>query len=274
MMGAAQKWVMATVLGLALVGAVGLAKAADVTEADRGFKNFTRETAVVNEQQVRLEVRGLTLHDDEKTRLNLIGYRIKADEISGGVIDLVASYGVMKNAEIGLILPGYIESRQINGASANTGDMGDLQLYGKFRREVAERCSVGGGVELSIPTGNEDKQFSTGELAVNPFVSTRYTYGRFGVGAQLGYQFLTGDVPDVFNYGVEFFIRGSDLYALRLELNGRVFQQGGFRNNDLTLWPGIDFNLSDMITIRPTGMVGGTDIALDWGLGLGMVAKF
>jgi len=273
-MGAAQKWVAGTFAGLSLVGLVGTARAGDVSDADRAFQNFTRETAVLGEQQIRVEVQAMSLHDENKTRLSLIGYRIKADSTSGGRVDALASYGLMKNMEVGMVLPYYFESRDINGASTNTQDFGDLKLYGKFRRQVATNCSVGAGLELSTPSGDKDNQFGIGEVAVNPFLSTRYTYGRFGVGGQVSYQFVSGSVPDVFGYGLEFAIRGSDLYALRLELDGRVFQQGGFRNNDLTLWPGIDFNISDNFTIRPEGMVGGTDIALDWGIGLGIAAKF
>ncbi|MBI3784302.1 MAG: hypothetical protein HY270_12975, partial [Deltaproteobacteria bacterium] len=57
-MGAGQKWVLGAFAGLSLVGMVGAARGGDVSDADRAFKNFVSETAVVNDQQFRIEVRG------------------------------------------------------------------------------------------------------------------------------------------------------------------------------------------------------------------------
>lgn len=271
----AHKWIVAVVVGLSLVGSARCASAAEVTDADRSFRNYTQETAVVSDQQVRVEVRGVMVQDEGKTRLNLIGYRIKADSIHGGIMDLVGSYGLSKNSELGLILPGYIESRRVSGQPAvNNGDMGDLQLYGKFKYSVAEHCSVGAGGQLSVPTGNEKKEFGTNELGMTPYVSTRYEHGSLGVGVQAGYQFWTGDVPGAFQYGAEFFVRPSESWAFRTEVAGRVFDQGGFRNHDVSLYPGFDYNLEENLVIRPIGIVGLSKIALDYGIGLGVAAKF
>ncbi len=281
MKGAAQRWIVAGIAGLALGFAAQVAPAADVTDNDRVYRNFTRETATVSENQIRLEVRGLQEQDEENTRLNLLGLRLKnlypgrtPESLTGGIIDLVGSYGLAKNAEVGFIVPGYIETIKFkDGSRRSSQDVGDLELYGKFKRDVAEHCAVGAGVELTVPNGPKNKGFSTGETSVNPVVSTRYQRGPFGVGMNVGYQFFAGDAPDVFNYGAEVIVRGSDLYAIRTEIVGRVFNQG-VRNHDLTILPGIDFNLSENVTIRPTGLANGTDTALDWGVGLGVAVKF
>ena len=73
MKAAAQRWIAVNVTGLSLIMTTGVASAVEVTDADRAFRNFTRETATVSEGQVRVEVRGLEVQDEEHTRLNTIG---------------------------------------------------------------------------------------------------------------------------------------------------------------------------------------------------------
>jgi outer membrane protein OmpA-like peptidoglycan-associated protein len=280
------------IIGVALAIAAGVVSAADVTDNDRVFRNFTRETATVNQGDVRLEVRGLQEQDDENTRLNLLGYPVHlgfpADKrrLTGGVIDLMGSWGFTKNAELGIDIPGYIQTLKFaDGTRREDQDVGDILLYLKVKHSVAEHCSVGGGLELSLPTGPEKKGFSTGELGYNPYVSTRYQRGPFAVGLNVGYQLYTGDqrpvnnVNDfqavgVFNYGAEVIVRPSPLYAIRTEIAGRVFNEHGTRFHDLTILPGIDFNVANNLIIRPQGMANGTDTALDWGIGLGIAVNF
>src|SRR5262249_3561519 len=119
--------------------------------------------------------------------------------------------------------------------------------------------------------------------------TSRYQRGPVGVGANVGYQMFTGEnedsqrkfedgspvlLSDVFNYGVEAIVRGGETYALRAEVAGRGFNQRGKRFHDAVLLPGIDFNLANNFTIRPTGLANLTKTALDWGLGVGMVYTF
>lgn len=285
-MGAALNRVACMVGALLLVGAAQ-AYAADVTEADRSFKTFTRDSAVVGDNQLRLEIQGMTLHQSDRTlrtevrgtdlvgirpaSVNLLGYRTDAQRIDGGMFDLLGAYGIANRAEVGFLVPFLTESRRDpSGVKDYEADVGDVELYGKFKQDVAEHCSVSGGAELTVPTGVEHKEFGTGEVSVNPFVSTRYDYKAFGVGAYAAYQISSGHVPDVFGYGIDLYLRGGPSYVFRTELTGRVFHQRGSNNHDLTIWPGIDYSLTDRVSIRPTGMVGATDLALDWGLALGV----
>jgi hypothetical protein len=281
-----QSWVCASVAGVALLAAVGVASAADVTDADRVFRNYTRETATVGENQIRLEVRGLEEQTDDTARLNLAGQHLPgcavgnpgcAKDLDAGIIDLVGSYGMGKNAEVGFILPGMIESLRVTQDNVTTvqhdSDLGDIQLYTKFKRQVAQHCAVGAGVELSLPNGSRSKGFGTGEFGVNPVVSTRYQRGLVAVGGNVGYQVYTGDVPDVFNYGTELILRWSEEYALRTELAGRLLRQGN-HYHDLTVLPGVDVNLSENLVVRPTGLVGVSPSAADWGIGIGVAVIF
>jgi predicted porin len=281
-----QSWVFATVAGVALLAATGAASAADVTDADRVFQNYTRETATVAEHQVRLEVRGLKEQTDDTARLNLAGQHLLgcavghpecAKDLDTGIIDLVGSYGLGKNAEVGFILPGMIESLRVTEDNVTTvrhdADLGDIQLYTKFKREVAQHCAVGAGVELSLPNGSRAKGFGTGEFGVNPFGSTRYQRGPFAVGGNVGYQMYTGDARDVFNYGAELILRLSEEYAVRTELAGRLLRQGS-HYHDLTILPGVDVNVSENLVVRPTGLVGVSPSAADWGIGIGVAVIF
>jgi outer membrane protein OmpA-like peptidoglycan-associated protein len=282
----AQRWMVAQIAGLCLLATTGASAAeVNVTDADRTYRNFTRETATVRQDEIRLEVRGLQEQDDGTTRLDLLGFPVRrlpgvsegnVSTLSGGIIDFVATYGFAKNAEIGLIIPGYIQSLTLKtgGDKINNSDVGDVMLYGKIQRPLAEHFSVGAGMELTTPNGPVNKGFGTGQVGVNPFLSARYQQGRIGVGANVGFNFYNHSVPDVFNYGAEVILRGNAMFSLRTEIAGRVFNEFGVRYDDLQILPGLDVQISDNITIRPTGMVGGTNTSLDWGIGAGFAYAF
>ncbi len=282
----AQRWMVVHIAGLCLVVTTGASAAeVNVTDADRTYRNFTRETATVRKDEIRLEVRGLQEQDDGTTRLDLLGFPVKrlpgvsegnVSTLSGGIIDFVATYGFAKNAEIGFIIPGYIQSLTLKsgGNKINNSDIGDVMLYGKFQRPLAEHFSVGAGMELTTPNGPVNKGFGTGQVGVNPFLSARYQQGRIGVGANVGFNFYNHSVPDVLNYGAEVILRANATFSLRTEIAGRVFNQFGTRYDDLQILPGLDVQISDNITIRPTGMAGGTNTSLDWGIGAGFAYAF
>jgi hypothetical protein len=222
----------------------------------------------------------MSIEDDADPKLNLIGFategvnRRKDDKITrmtGGVFDLLGSVGLGANAELGFDIPFLIQKTEFETlGNENDEDIGDLVLYGKFKRKVAERCVLAAGLEIKIPTGIESKQFGTGELGLNPFASTRYTRGRFSLGGHVGWYIYTGSVPDVFNYSVEAIVRGSERYALRAEFSGRRFKDFGDTFDDIVVQPGIDFRLTDSFLIRPNGLIGVTPEAVDWGVGLGL----
>jgi len=318
MMGALQRGTIASLAGLLLLGMATSAVAQpqpkapkEVSDADRVWRNFTREAATVEAGQLRLEARAFRV--EERTgggnpdcqgplrkncaRLNTIGQRILGvEQVVGGTFELLTSYGLADKAEVGLIIPGYIESiHRDDGTRATREDIGDLTVYGKFVQPVAENCSVGGGLELVFPPWNGlDRKmrtvpadapnlgepgtytgFSTGELGINPFLSTRYQKGRLGLGAHVGYNFYTGeDIKEVFNYSAHTIMRAGDVWALRVELNGRVWSQFGEKWHDLVLMPGVDYEVIEGWVLRPTGLANLTKTAMDWGLGVGIATTF
>jgi len=283
------------ILALCLLVAPALAEeeevpvAADqVTERDRLWVNFTREAAHVGSGNLRLAVQGLAINKSTRDRtVDMTGFPVddleKALEIAGTPdtvenidalrFDLVGSYGLGPYAEFGVDMPFFAQSLRFEGdtPTENTGDVGDLVIYTKFRKMVADNTSVGGGLELSVPTGSERKRLGTGELAFNPFVNARHTWGRIAVGGHLGFAISEGDPADVFNYSTFVIARATEILAFRLELNGRFFKDFGQDFNDVSLWPGIDLNVTERVTIRPQGLAGLTSDAWEWGIGAAVV---
>jgi hypothetical protein len=259
-----------------------------VTERDRLWVNFMRESAVVGDGKLRLAVQTLAINkstsdrtpdltgfpvDDLEKALEIAGTPDRVRNVEGLRFDLVGSYGLGPYAELGFDMPFFSESIKFEGdtPTRNTEDVGDLVIYTKFRKMVADNTSIGGGLELSVPTGAESKRLGTGELAFNPFVNARHTWGRIAVGGHLGFNISEGDVPDVFNYSTFVIARGTDLFALRVELNGRFFRDFDTDFNDVSLWPGIDLNVTERITVRPQALVNLTNDAWEWGIGAGVV---
>jgi len=273
-----------------------VASGADVTDKDRTWANFTHEAATVGDGHYWIELRGMKLNDDEGARkeivaggatvsgpaLGLSGYPVNEyekqngdfiEEIDGGRFDLIGAYGLGPYWELGMDLP-FVMQEEINlagGAIKDEVDVGDLVFYGKFKKALAEHWAGALGLEMSIPTGSESKLLGSGELGLNPFLSTRYQSGRLAVGAHAGFLLNTNSQPDVFNWSVQGIVRGTALFSLRAEINGRVFNDFGETFNDISAYPGIDFNLTDNIIIRPEGLAHITDDAIDWGIGIGFV---
>jgi hypothetical protein len=287
-----------------LVAGVVCAADSPVTDHDRVWVNFNREAAVVGAQHFWIELRGMLLENDqgidqtgrttlgERTtfkgpRLGLNGYPINTggcnvddnkasnrciESIDGGRFDLVGAYGLGANTELGLDLP-FVMQQQISyvaGGHMEDVNVGDLVLYGKFKRQLSEHVAGALGLELSAPTAPSDNFLGSGELGLNPFLSTRYQSGRVALGGHVGFLLNTGSKPDVFNWSVETILRGNALFALRCEFNGRLFQDRG-TYNDITAWPGIDLNLTENFIIRPQGLAHLTGDAIDWGLGIAFV---
>ncbi|GIW40377.1 MAG: hypothetical protein KatS3mg076_0954 [Candidatus Binatia bacterium] len=282
-------WFGALFLGL-VSAAAGAEKGAPVTNQDRMFDQFTyiREAAIVDRGQLRLEVHGLIGRDDkEKDGLQVIQRRFPAGdhdrgerrddlrEVSGGIVGLRGSYGLFQNLEVGFDVLGVIQGLDFADApSENEADMGDLYLYGKYLRQVTDELAVGAGADVRVPTGSERKRLGTGEVGATPFVNARYTSGRWAVGAHAGFEFNDDELDDVFNWSSFGIFRATDSYALRAEIVGRHFEYGGVKVDEVVVVPGIDYNFSDLLTLRPVGLAGVTDEALDYGLGLGIVLSF
>ena len=291
----------ALVIAVCTVAGAARADGTDVTDRDRVWVNFTREAAVVGDNHFWIELRGMKLMNDQGIKqrddqgaafdgptLGLNGYPVNQpscsatlsstpggciEEIDGGRFDLVGAYGLGASTELGVDLP-FVTQQQIDfvdGSDQNNADVGDLVLYGKFKRQLAEHWAGVLGLELSAPTGSESNFIGSGDLGLNPFLSTRYQSGRVGLGAHIGFLLNTGGQPDVFNWSLEAILRGNALFALRCEVNGRQFRTFGENYTDIAVWPGLDLNLTDYFVIRPQAVAHVTNDAINWGLGIGFV---
>lgn len=295
MKGAAQRWM---VVGLAAVigCAAGPASAVDVSSRDRLSLNFTRETANVDQGKFRIEAKGAIVWNQGDPKLNMAGFPLpqNAESLTGGTLALLATYGFMRDAEGGFQITGVWQSLQstynTGGTQTstynNTADVGDFLIYAKISRplkelidlpenmdEIEEMVSLGGGLEMTMPNGPTSKGAGSGSFGANPYMSTRVQRGPWALMGHLGYFFYTPDAPDVFNYDISGILRVTDLWGIRCEWSGRVFQSGQ------TIWdavflPGLDINVADNVIVRPSGMVGNTKYAPSYGIGLGVAALF
>jgi hypothetical protein len=276
-------WCGALTVAVCAVAGGARAETRDVTDQDRVWANFTREAAVVGANRFWIELRGMKLSDDQGgPALGLNGYPVNdfekakgktIDNIDGGRFDLIGAYGLGPRWEFGTDFA-FVTQQQISftdGTLQSDTNIGDLLLYGKFKEVLAEHWAGALGLEMSIPTGDRKKMLGSGELGLNPILSTRYQSGRVAIGGHLGFLLNTNSQPDVFNWSVEGIVRGTDLFALRVEVNGRLFNEFGGTFNDIAVYPGIDFNLTDNFIIRPEGLAHLTNDAIDWGLGIGFV---
>jgi hypothetical protein len=160
--------------------------------------------------------------------------------------------------------------RQRKRVFQEDADLGDLLLYGKFKRQLAEHWAGALGVEVSAPTGASSNFIGSGHTGLNPFLSARYQSGWLGLGGHAGFLLNVDGPSDVFNWSFDAIVRGNQMFALRCEVNGRLFRDNE-TFNDISVWPGIDFNLTDNIIIRPQAVAHCTTDAINWGLGVGLV---
>jgi hypothetical protein len=287
----------ALAIGLAVSATMAFAEGnTDVTDNDRMWANFTREAAVVGDRRFWIELQGMKLNNDQQIKqtdvsdptknvegptLGLNGYPVKpfnqkhgsnVTSIDGGTFNLIGAYGI-ETWEVGTNIP-FVMQQQISFNSARPqedANIGDMVLYGKYKLPLADHWAGGLGMEMSIPTGPESELLGSGDLGLNPFLSTRYQSGRAGVGGHLGMLLNTGSQPQVFNWSIEGVVRGNQHFSLRTEINGRLFRDVGETFNDIAVLPGIDFNLTENIIIRTEGLAHLTTDAINWGIGLGLV---
>lgn len=296
---------MGASLGILVLGWVALGQAADtatvrVTDKDRLWENFRRENAVVDSGKFRIELEGMTAFAERNSpgpqviirgtppgNVDQNEVRTDLSELSGGQVGLIASYGLFDHTEIGVQIQGVMQGLDFNnpatgtptgGPVENANTFGDMWIYGKYDYPVIDEddqnLGIGGGVELRLPTGNEGKRTGTGETGTNPFINARFQRDRWAVTSHIGYQFNTGDLDGMFNWSVGGIVRASNVWGLRAEFTGWNYDYGGAKIDNVYCSPGIEYNFSESITIRPEAQVGITKPAIGWGLGLGIAYTF
>ena len=189
-------------------------------------------------------------------------------------------------AEGGLLIPFafvHTESPAFFGTFTNDeSGIGDVRAYGKLLPVQTRWLDAGVGLELSFPSGDDTKGFGTGEVGFLPFGMAAAHLGFADLRGHLGYQTYSGSnpifinfqqierAPDSYVYGGGLFRAVSPHVGLRAEFIGQAFDTADNNQHLLTFEPGLDlrFPLGRIdLLIRPTGAVGLTSDAPDWGVG-------
>ena len=156
---------------------------------------------------------------------------------------------LLVDAEVGVDLPFVMQEititlRRQRQRRERRYVIGDLLLYGKFKRQLAEHWAGAIGLEISAPTGSSSKFLGSGDTGLNPFLSTRYQSGPFALGGHSA-SCSTSTIRRMSSTGAS---RASSAptrcsrCAVR-SMAGRS-RDGGENFNDIAVWPGLDFNLT------------------------------
>ncbi|GIW44578.1 MAG: hypothetical protein KatS3mg077_1860 [Candidatus Binatia bacterium] len=257
-----------------MVAAAGVAWAQEAPSKPAGitrsFDRYEQEAAV--SEGIWVEGAAGVAQDVVK---DAVGNKTTASSDFGA---LRASYG-MDMIEAGITFPFWqhneVEVRQ-GGAVGSRGEEGpgDLSLFAKVLPLRTEWLDAGAGLQLSLPTGDEDKGLGIGEVGILPVGTVAAHLKPFDIRAHGGYRFVSDVTPtarEAIVYGGGIFYMWNEQLALRSEINGAIVDVPGQENLDLIFWqPGVDVRLpmdGYDILLRPTGTYGINDESPDWGFG-------
>lgn len=168
--------------------------------------------------------------------------------------------------EAGLNLP-YLWA-DADGLSSENG-LGDMRLWGKIIPLRTDIFRFGGGLEISAPTGDEDK-FGAGEVGVAPFLTGGVEAGLIHIRSSLGYSVYPGiSGSDALNYSVAGIVPIGDRVAIRAEFVGTHLFDGDL--DSVSFVPGVDVRFPAgpvEVWLRPTAAAGITDDAPDYQFGI------
>lgn len=178
------------------------------------------------------------------------------------------AYGQAK-WEAGLQLPYHLLDGHVLGADVDEDGVGDLEAWGKYIPLRSALLDAGAGIQLSLPTGDED-DFGSGEVEILPFITGTFHLGLVDLRGHVGLNILTeGDTDaDSLVYGFGMFAPVGEYVALRAEFN--TFRVDDNDHPVTTFYPGVDFRIPAGpvdILLRPTGAMGISELAADWGVG-------
>lgn len=242
----------------------------------RSFDRFTYDTAVTEGCWAEL-AGGYTSSDTNAT-----------------VLELRGSYA-QKYWEVGGVLP-YVSLDDTAGVeNRNDQGLGDVRFYGKVLPIQTSLIDVGGGLEVSLPSGHEQRDLYDGEVGLLagrsalgageagflPWVNASVHLNLVDVRAHAGYRFFADQDE---RWPAESWVYGGGLFAplpvagdvglgLRAEFVAQTMNESGCDTIIAGFQPGVDIRIpADRVDIwlRPTGYVPMTDPSPDWGLGLGI----
>lgn len=191
-------------------------------------------------------------------------------------------YG-QENVEGGILIPYLVSSASVEVLGVTEEEdleaVGNLSIYSKVVPIETELFKAGLGLELELPSGD----IGSDDVGLIPFFAVSETLGQVEVTQHLGYQFFPGNSDknaEALSYGGSIRTATAENFALRIEIVGVTQFAEDEEDEDTTLVtfePGIDFRIPAerfALFIRPSGLVGLTDDAPDWGAGGSLAVNF
>ena len=127
-----------------------------------------------------------------------------------------------------------IGDRRIYTAFGHASGIGDITIRMKQAIKKSPRNGIALGLDLRLPTGDENNLLGTGAPAVQPFAAWSATYGTFAPHINLGYQWngsstlagdieagVSADLPDVAVYALGAVVSVHPRVTLALDVLGR-----------------------------------------------------
>jgi hypothetical protein len=253
-----KKGIVGLVCATAILGATSMASASEGAELRR-FEGFSTDAAVAN---------GLW---------GELGTAYARESDFGPDIDFVTAFARLAygadNWELGAQLP--YAYADYPGGGTDDG-LADMTMWGKILALRTDTAALGGGMELTFPTGH--KGFTTDEYGFMPFVNGALTLGWASLRGSFGYDIYTGggDRSDNLDYNLSVLLPAGDQFAFRAEIVGQHYLDS--KADPVGLVTGFDVSLpcpsSDWeLLVRPSGLVGFTDEAANWGLGISLAIQ-
>ena len=234
----------------------------------RSFDRFEFDTVTAHGAWVEVAT---ALSRKEENRASADVITVEPRLVYGG--DLAEGGLIIPYHQISLGVPSFFGqfSRDENG-------IGDIRLYGKVVPLRTKWFDGGLGLDLSFPSGDEHKGLGAGVVGFLPYGMAAVHLGSAALRAHFGYRAFAGSnedflgrdsAPNSFVYGGGVFAALGTFFGVRAELVGESLD--ALRSADLLAFePGVDIRVPlgavDLL-LRPTGAVGLTDDAPDWGIG-------
>lgn len=164
--------------------------------------------------------------------------------------------------------------------------LGDMKLWGKVLPFRTDAVTAGGGLVLSLPTG-ESHEFTADEWGFEPYVTAAVAAGPASLRGSFGYQvwtdhggagigrYASGTTGDTLETNLAVLVPVCDMVALRTEF---LWSEDVNQDWDpMSLAPGIDIRVpvgeSMNLLFRPTASAGLNNEAPDWQLGLSLALE-
>ena len=187
--------------------------------------------------------------------------RTASSEIDGGRFDLVGAYGVWldSRSRASTSRSSCRRSHRLRHGSASarrTAASATCCSYGKFKRQLAEHCGRrdrrSRSARRRARRASSSVPVTPDSIRSSPPATSRVRLRSAGTSASSSTSTIAAGCLQLERGGHRARQRRCSRCAVRS--NGRLFKDDSETFNDIAVWPGLDFNLTDNIIIRPQGL--------------------